>query len=57
MCTIEDVIDECGNSTKADYLLDCCYVLEVLELGELDPATSLHTNEFKFIMANSNTTI
>ena len=34
-CTIDDVIGEDGVSVSDCYLLDCCYSLELLDLGRL----------------------
>lgn len=35
-CVIEDVLDGMGTSIGAEYLLDCCYVLEQIGPGEID---------------------
>jgi hypothetical protein len=48
-CTIRDVIDENGNSIKEKYLLDYCYALEILDLGETDLRTGLYSNEIKLL--------
>jgi hypothetical protein len=32
-CMVDDVIGEYGTSVKDDYLLDCCYSIELLDLG------------------------
>ncbi len=49
VCTIEDVIGGDGNSLRDDYLLDCCYALELLDLGEIDPITGFYMNEAKLV--------
>jgi hypothetical protein len=46
-CTIDDVIGEDGTSVEDDYLLDCCYSLELLDLGEVIQETGLYRNEAK----------
>jgi hypothetical protein len=46
-CIIDDVIGEDGTSVSDCYLLDCCYSLELLDLGEVDQETGLHKNEAK----------
>jgi hypothetical protein len=46
-CSIDDVIDESGKSVQEEYLLDCCYALEVLDPGEQDKRTLLYRNEVK----------
>jgi hypothetical protein len=46
-CTIDDVIGADGTSVKHDYLLDCCYSLELLDLGEVVQETGLYRNESK----------
>src|SRR5215467_6586061 len=35
-CLIDDVIAENGSSIKANYLLHCCYSMEVSDLGCID---------------------
>jgi hypothetical protein len=47
ICTIDDVIARSGVSVKSDYLLDCCYILELLDPGDADPETGLFRNEAK----------
>jgi hypothetical protein len=47
VCIIDEVIDKIGLSVKSGYLLDCCYILELLDPGEGDPETGLFRNEAK----------
>ena len=46
-CSIDDVIGDDGTSAKDDYLLDCCYGIELLDLGEISQETLLYRNEAK----------
>ena len=41
------MIGEDGTSTKDDYLLDCGYGIELLDLGEISQETLLYRNEAK----------
>ena len=47
VCVVDDVIGSDGTSNRDDYLLDCCYMLEILDLGGFDPETALPRNEIK----------
>ena len=44
---IDDVIDEDGSSVKESYLLDCCYVLEVMRGVETKTASALRLGEIE----------
>lgn len=45
--TVEHVIGEDGTSNDDDYLLECCYSIELLDLGDVVQETGLHRNEAK----------
>jgi hypothetical protein len=47
VCVIDEVTDKVGVSVKSNYLLDCCYILELLDPGEIDKETGLFRNEAK----------
>jgi hypothetical protein len=44
---IEDVIDTDGRSIKEEYLLDCCYVVEVVGGDETKTASTLRLSEIE----------
>jgi len=46
-CSIQDVIGDSGEIVNENYLLDCCYAMGVLDLGERDTDTGLYRNEAK----------
>ena len=47
-CTLEDVIDEAGASVKDQYILDCCYMVEVVR-GNEAKVTSPEASMYKHI--------
>ena len=46
-CSVDNVIGHDGRSVKDDYLLACCYSLELFDLHETNPMTGLPGNEDK----------